>query len=125
MVLIPNDWKHLLRTENSQKSLLNIFYYKNKVTRKVKDFQKLIVLHTTNLSNSFHDQTSLRDTILSVLISGVKLLLIGLRNALMDNYIFSILYKLIHFSHTLNPAIHRMGNVPNILCPRCKKQKDS
>ena len=38
---ITNDWKHLLRTETSQKSLLNIFYYNNKVTRKVKDFQKL------------------------------------------------------------------------------------
>ena len=45
----------------------------------------------------------------SVLISGVKFLLIGLRNALMDSYIFSILYKRIHFSLPLNPAIHRMG----------------
>ena len=41
MGLIPNDWKHLLRTETSQKSLLKIFCYNNKVTRKVKDFQKL------------------------------------------------------------------------------------
>ena len=41
MGLIPNDWKHLLRTEISQKSLLKIFYYNNKVTRKVKNFQKL------------------------------------------------------------------------------------
>ena len=24
-----------------------------------------------------------------------------------------------------NPAIHRMGNAPNILCLRCKEQKDS
>ena len=38
---IPNDWKHLLRPENSQKSLLNIFCYNNKVTRSVKDFQKI------------------------------------------------------------------------------------
>ena len=38
---IPNDWKHLLRTETSQKSLLKNFCYNNKVTRKVKDFQKL------------------------------------------------------------------------------------
>ena len=59
----------------------------------------------------------------SVLISGVKLLLISLRNAPMDSYIFSILYKLIHFSLPLNPAIHRMGNKSNILCPECKKQK--
>ena len=39
--LIPNDSKHLLKTETSQKSLLNIFCYNNKVIRKVKDFQKL------------------------------------------------------------------------------------
>ena len=41
MDLIPNDWKHLLRTKTSQKSLLNIFCYNNKVTTKVKDFKKL------------------------------------------------------------------------------------
>ena len=49
------------------------------------------------------------NTIISILVSEVKLLLIGLRNALMDSYIFSILYKRIHFSLPLNPAIHRMG----------------
>ena len=43
----------------------------------------------------------------------------------MDRYIFPILYKLIHFSLPLNPAIDRMGNTPNILCPRCKEQKES
>ena len=43
----------------------------------------------------------------------------------MESYIFSILYKLIHFSHLLNPAIHRMGNTPNIMCPRCKGQNES
>ena len=35
------DWKHLLWTETSEKSLVEIFCYYNKVTRKVKDFQKL------------------------------------------------------------------------------------
>ena len=65
------------------------------------------------------------NTIFSVLISGVKLLVIGLRNALMDSYIFSILYKLIHFSPPFHPAIHRMGNGLNIQCPRCKEQKES
>ena len=40
--LISNDWKHLLRTETSQKFLLNTYYYYNiNGTRKVKDFQKL------------------------------------------------------------------------------------
>ena len=31
----------------------------------------------------------------------------------------------IHFSPYLNPAIHRMGNAPNISCPGCKKQEES
>ena len=35
------DWKHLPRTETSQKFLLKNFFYKNKGTRKVKQFQKL------------------------------------------------------------------------------------
>ena len=41
MGLIPIDWKQLLRTETSQKSLLKIFCYNNKVTKKVKVLQKL------------------------------------------------------------------------------------
>ena len=35
------------------------------------------------------------------------------------------MYKLIHFSLPLKPAIHRMGIAPDILCPRCKEQKES
>ena len=103
MNLTPNDWKHLLRTGNSQKSLIKAFCYNSKVTRKVKDFKKLsnkeiflslqsaiclIVLNTTNLSNSFHVQTSLKDTMFSVLISGIKFFQIGHGNALMDSYIY-------------------------------------
>ena len=38
--------------------------------------------------------------------------------------IFSIWYKLIYLSLPLNPAIYRMGNVPNILCPRCKEKEE-
>ena len=41
MDLIPNDWKHLLRSKTSQKSFLKTFYYNNKGTRKLKDFRKL------------------------------------------------------------------------------------
>ena len=132
---IPNDWKHLLRTETSQKSQLKIFYYNNKVTRKVKDFQKLsnkeIYFNLSSNSTKYNkpfkfisfklQSTSLRSTIFPVLITGVKLLLIGLRNALMNSYKFSISCKLIHFSLPLNPAIHRMGNATNILCPRCQE----
>ena len=47
------------------------------------------------------------------------------RNALIDSYIFSIWYKLIYFSVPLNPATHKMGNAPNILCPKCKEQEES
>ena len=58
----------------------------------------------------------------SVLISGVKFLLIGLRNALMGSYIFSILYKRIHFifsslkrCNTQNGwATHQILSVPDV-----------
>ena len=94
MGLIPSDWKHLLRIKTSQKPFLTTFCYNNNVTKKVR-LPKLsnkeiyfsllsnIISNTTkyNLSNSFHGQTSLRNTIFSLLVSGVKLLLIGLRNA--------------------------------------------
>ena len=33
---------------------------------------------------------------------------------LMDSYIFSIMYKLIHVSLPFNPATNRMGNAPNV-----------
>ena len=35
------NWKHLLRTETSQKPLLKTFFYSNIGTRKVKYFQNL------------------------------------------------------------------------------------
>ena len=40
MDLIPNDWKHLLKTDTSQISILKTFYYNNTDTRRVEDFQK-------------------------------------------------------------------------------------
>ena len=40
MSLIPNDWKHLLKAETSQKSLLKIFCYNNKVTRNSPKYNK-------------------------------------------------------------------------------------
>ena len=42
-----------------------------------------------------------------------------------DGYIFSIWYKLIHLPLPLNPAIHRMGNSPFTLCPRCKESDET
>ena len=58
-----------------------------------------------------------------VLESWVKILLSGLKNYLMDIYFISGTNFPFHFSLCLNPAIHRMGNAPNILCPWCKKQE--
>ena len=94
MDLISNDWKHLLRTKYSQKSLLKTFCYNNRDTRqkylqktlikKITSSFNLIILNTTNLSNSFQEQTSWKDTLFSFLKSVIKLLMIGLRNALMD-----------------------------------------
>ena len=98
---------------------------KNPLIKKFTSPSSLIVLNTTKLSNSFHDQTFLKNTIFSFLISRVNLLLNGSRNALMDNDIFSIWYKRIHFSLSLYPEIHRMGNKPDILYPRFKEQKES
>ena len=50
-------------------------------------------------------------------MSGLKPLLIGLRNALIDSF-----YQ---FFSSVKPCNHRMSNAPNILCPRCKEQKES
>ena len=38
---------------------------------------------------------------------------------------YSIWYKLIHFSPLLNPAIQRMCNTLNKLRPRCREQDES
>ena len=98
---------------------------KNSLIKKFTSPFDLILLNTTHLSNSFYGQTSLKDTIFLVLIYGVKLFLVGLRNAPIDSYIFSVWYKLIHFSVPLNPTIHRMRIASNILCRRCKEQEES
>ena len=88
-------WKHLPRNETSQNFILKTFYSKNKDTKKVKTFRKftsslhLIVLNKTKLSNLFlfHSILAfLADTIFSVLKSGLKLSMIGLRNVLIDIY---------------------------------------
>ena len=40
LYLICNDWKQILRPETSPKVLLKTFCYKNKDTRKIKEFPK-------------------------------------------------------------------------------------
>ena len=39
--------------------------------------------------------------------------------------LYSVWYKLIHFSPLLNPSIQRMCNTLNILCSRCREQDKS
>ena len=64
-----------------------------------------------------------KETIFSFLIFGENVLLIGLSNAMMViNFLSGI--NLFNFL-PLNPAIYRIGNAPNILCPRCKEQDES
>ena len=70
--------------------------------------RSVIELNTRNLPSSFHAQNFLKDNIFSVLKSGVKLLLIDSKNALIDITIFS------------NPASHRKDDTPNIRRRRCK-----
>ena len=43
----------------------------------------------------------------------------------MDIYFLSDTSFPRYFSLSLNPAIHRMSNAPNIPCPRCKRKEDS
>ena len=112
------DWKHLLRTETSQKFLLKTFYYNNKGNRKVKDFKDLsnkkiyFILQSINTKynkpfkliswhNFFEGYHILNPEIWSKTFTDWF-------KKCSDGYIFS------------NPAIHRIGNAPNIQSPRCK-----
>ena len=65
------------------------------------------------------------NTLFSPPIHRAKVLPTGLKNVPMVIYIFSIWYKLIHFSLPLNPALYRMGTNPDSLCPRCKEREES
>ena len=59
----------------------------------------------------------------SVLILGEIFWLIGLSNAIMVVFFLSGINLSIFL--TFNPPIYRIGNAPNILCPRCKEQGES
>ena len=127
--------KYLLRSKTSQKSLLKILCYNNKVTKKVKDFQKFTneEIYFTLQSNStkYNKPFSFiswpnfleEHHFLSSDIWG-KTFTDRFKKSSDRAILFSFLYKVIHF-FPLNPATHRMGNTTNIECRRCKKQKDS
>ena len=77
---------------------------KNSLIKKFASSFNLLVLITTNFSNPFHGQTSLKDIIFSFVKSGVRFSLISLRNALIDVYFLIPQY-----------IQNRIGKVPNIL----------
>ena len=103
MDLISSAWKHVLRTETSQKFLLKNFYYNNKGTKKVKDFQKLsnkeiyFILRSNSTKQNKPQSWNLGQNLYDWFQKWT------------DGYIFS------------NPTIHRIGNSANILCFRCKE----
>ena len=124
MELITNDWKHLLGTETSQKYLLKNFYYNNKSgTRNVKDFQKLSNKEIYFMLQSNSTKYNKPFKFISWLNFLEGYLILTPKNwgqtftdwfkKCSGGYIFS------------NPTIYRMGNAPNILCPRCKEQEES
>ena len=101
MDLIPNDWKHLFKTETSKKSLLKSFYYNNKGITKVKDFQNLShkEIYFIFQSNSTKYNKPFKFISWSNFLEGhhilspeiwLKLLLIDLTNALMDIYFLTL-----------------------------------
>ena len=66
MDLIPNDWKHLLKTETSQKKFLKTISLKRPLeSRRLKKI--IYFTRQSNSTNKFldsiHGQTSLKDTI--------------------------------------------------------------
>ena len=129
MGLIPNDCKPSLRTVTSRKSFFKIYCYNNKVTRKVKDFQKHSnkEIYFAPQPNSTKYNKPLKFISLSNFLEEHIFSPDIWRKTFADwfRYIFSIWYKLILYSLPLNPAIHKMGNAPNILCPRRKEKKES
>ena len=61
-----------------------------------------------------------KETIFSVLIFGENVLLIGSSNVMMVIFFLSGMNLSIFLP--LNPAIDRIGNALNVLCPRCKDE---
>ena len=129
--LIPNDWIQLFKTKTSQQSLLKVFNLTTEAQKKLKIFKNFQIKKSTslfnlitriiiNLLNLFHGQIILKGILFSVL----KIFSNWFKKC-SDCYIFLIWYKLVHFSLPRSSAIHRMGNTPTTLCPRCKEREES
>ena len=122
MDLIPNDWKHLLKTESSWKILFKALYLykgtrkkkssKNSLIKKSTSPFNLIVLNnTTNLWNSFYGQTSLNDTIFSV------------KKALMDICFLSGVNLFIFLFSSLQYTQNGQHSKDSVSQHRCREQE--
>ena len=107
-------------TSSSILSLFKIFYYNVRDIRIVKNLQKL-----SNKEIYFTYQNNNENYI-------KPFKFVTWTNTLEENSVFTPQiwdkaftnwHKLIHFS--LSPALHRIGNNPNSLCPRCKEREES
>ena len=138
MGLIPNKWLETLTLDwNLLKPLLKIFCCNNKVTRKIKNFQKISnkEIYLSLQFNSAKYNKPFKFISWLNIVEGHHILSPGVLDKTFSHYlemlwwiasyIFSIWYKLIYFSVPSNPAIHRMDNAPNIVCPRCKEQEET
>ena len=115
------NWRHLLRTATSLKSLLKTFYYNSNSTKKVKDFQKLLnkEIYFILQSNSSKYNKPLK------FISFFIQFKLPRREPYSQfrklGKTFTDCFKKCSVEYIFSStAIHRMGNVPNIVCPRCK-----
>ena len=133
--LIPNKWIHMLKTETSQQSSLKAFCFNYKGFKKIKNFQKLsnkeIYFTLQNNNENLHrpfkfiSWTNHIDRHPVFKPKDWDKMFTNWFKKCSDGCIFSILYKLLHFSLPLCPAIQQMGNTPTILCPRCRENEES
>ena len=117
MDLIPNYWKHLLRTETCQKSLLKTFCHNNKSTRNVKNFQNLSnkEIYFILQSNSSKYNKPFKFISWPNFLEGKHILCPEIWGKTFTDW----------FKVGSNPAIHRIGNALNILYPRWKEREES
>ena len=118
-LIMEFDWKHLLRTETVKKSLLKTFHCSNKGTRKAKDSQRLsnkesyftLQFNSTKYNNPF------KFIAWPNFLEGLHIL-----SPVIWGKTFADWFKRSSDVYLLfNPAVYRMDNISNILCPRCKE----
>ena len=124
----------MLQTETSQQSLLKVFCFNYKCIKKIKNFQKLSnkeIYFTLQNNNNFNGPfkfiswtNHVEENPIFTPKTWGKIFTNWFKKC-SDGYIFSISYKVIHFSLPLSLAIHRMRNTHTILCPRCKESEES